>query len=99
MPIYRYRCGECSEVIEVIAKASDPKPERCPSCGSEDLSKVMSRTSFQLKGGGWYAEGYAQSSSASGGASSKKSSGSASESSTSSEASTSTSSTATKSDD
>ncbi len=99
MPIYRYRCGACSEVMEVIAKASDPKPEQCQSCGAKSLSKVMSRTSFQLKGGGWYAEGYGQSSSASGTTPAKKSSESTSESASSSDTSSSSSSTATTSDD
>ena len=70
MPIYRYRCEDCEDVMEVLAKPSDEKPSACKSCGSTKLSKVMSRTSFQLRGGGWYAEGYAQSGSAKGASSS-----------------------------
>lgn len=71
MPIYRYACGACETQIEVIAKMSDPAPARCEACGAEgQMSKLISRTSFQLKGGGWYQQGYEGSSNRSGGASS-----------------------------
>ena len=55
--------------MEVLAKPSDDKPTACTSCGSSKLSKVMSRTSFQLRGGGWYAQGYGQSGAAKSGSS------------------------------
>lgn len=57
MPIYEYRCTKCEQVTEALQKVSDPPLRRCPSCGAK-LEKLISRTSFQLKGGGWYAEGY-----------------------------------------
>ena len=60
MPIYQYRCSACGALQEVLAKMSDPAPDRCASCGAEGaLQKQISRTSFALKGGGWYREGYA----------------------------------------
>jgi len=58
MPIYRYRCTQCAEVAEVWAKMSDPPPDACPTCGADAMEKMVARTGFQLKGGGWYAQGY-----------------------------------------
>jgi putative FmdB family regulatory protein len=57
MPIYEYRCRKCGEILEVIQKLSDRPKRKCPSCSGR-LEKLVSRTSFMLKGGGWYAEGY-----------------------------------------
>lgn len=74
MPIYRYRCEACGHIDEVLAKISDPPPEACSVCGEGPMVKAVSRTSFKLKGGGWYAEGYG----ASGGKSSSASSSSGS---------------------
>ncbi len=59
MPIYEYRCGRCGHELEVMQKISDPAPDPCPKCGEAGaLERLMSRTSFQLKGGGWYADLY-----------------------------------------
>ncbi|HWV37038.1 MAG TPA: zinc ribbon domain-containing protein [Vulgatibacter sp.] len=59
MPIYEYECAKCGKLSEVFQKVSDPDPEACASCGGKGtLSKIVSRTSFQLKGGGWYADLY-----------------------------------------
>lgn len=59
MPIYEYRCSQCEAEAEVFQKVSDPAPESCPSCGAQKtLSKIVSRSSFQLKGGGWYSDLY-----------------------------------------
>ena len=73
MPIYEFRCRECSVVIEVTQKISDPYPENCPECQSGSLEKLISQTSFHLKGGGWYADNYDGDSNRSGGKSSGKS--------------------------
>jgi putative FmdB family regulatory protein len=59
MPIYEYRCTRCGHVLEVMQKLSDPAPTPCPSCQAADpLERLVSRTSFQLKGGGWYSDLY-----------------------------------------
>src|SRR5262245_45792843 len=59
MPIYEYACKECGKLTDVLQKLSDPAPEKCPSCGAAGtLSRVVSRTSFVLKGGGWYSDLY-----------------------------------------
>jgi putative FmdB family regulatory protein len=57
MPIYEYRCQSCDKEHEVIQKFSDDPLVTCPDCGG-DLNKVISNTSFVLKGSGWYSDGY-----------------------------------------
>lgn len=57
MPIYEYFCEKCGSHIEVIQKISDAPLKRCVKCRGK-LEKVVSRTSFQLKGSGWYATEY-----------------------------------------
>ena len=58
MPIYEYLCEGCGRVSEVIQKLSDSAPKFCPECGSRKIAKLVSRSAFQLKGGGWYADLY-----------------------------------------
>ena len=59
MPIYEYQCSSCQKLSDVLQKLDDPPPASCPSCGAEGtLSRVVSRTSFVLKGGGWSADLY-----------------------------------------
>lgn len=60
MPIYEYRCASCGHELEVMQKVSDPAPAECPKCGQKQpLERLMSRSSFHLKGGGWYSDLYA----------------------------------------
>lgn len=62
MPVYEFECQTCSEVTERLQKVSDPPPDKCDACGSDQLKRVISRTSFQLKGSGWYVTDYKKSS-------------------------------------
>ena len=62
MPIYEYRCRDCEEEIEVTQRITDDPLQTCPKCGGA-LSKLISNTSFILKGTGWYATDYAKKSS------------------------------------
>ena len=57
MPLYEYECASCKKTHEVMQKFSDPPLEKCPECGGP-LSKLMSLSSFALKGGGWYTTDY-----------------------------------------
>jgi putative FmdB family regulatory protein len=57
VPIYEYRCTKCGHLIEIIQKLSDRPLRKCTECSGR-LEKLVSRASFQLKGGGWYSEGY-----------------------------------------
>ena len=57
MPIYEYRCDECEKVYEYLIGIHDKQPRKCRDCPGK-LQKLVSRTSFMLKGGGWFNEGY-----------------------------------------
>ena len=59
MPIYEFLCEACGMVNEKLQKVNDPPPARCDECGSRKLAKLVSRSAFQLKGGGWYSDLYA----------------------------------------
>ena len=62
MPIYEYTCSSCGKLTDILQKVSDPAPGTCPQCNAEGtLSKLVSRTSFVLKGGGWYSDLYSSS--------------------------------------
>ncbi len=58
MPVYEYECNECQNVFEIQQKISEDPIKMCPECNGA-VKKLMSMSSFQLKGGGWYADGYA----------------------------------------
>jgi len=58
MPIYEYECEFCGEVIENWQKFSDAPLTTCESCGGK-LHKLISHSSFHLKGSGWYVTDYA----------------------------------------
>ena len=57
MPIYEYLCTKCGRTTEVMQKFSEPPMSSCSECGGS-VNKLISRTSFQLKGSGWYATDY-----------------------------------------
>ena len=59
MPIYEYLCESCGKVNEKLQKVNEGPPSRCDKCGSRKLAKLVSRSAFQLKGGGWYSDLYA----------------------------------------
>lgn len=61
MPLYEYRCPKCGTEFERLlshTKRNDPQP--CPNdqCDEKEAKKLISRTSFSLKGGGWASDGY-----------------------------------------
>lgn len=58
MPVYEYECPNCGKQYEVVQKFSDEPLSRCPACGGR-VHKLISRTSFILKGTGWYVTDYA----------------------------------------
>lgn len=64
MPIYEYCCEECRQMFEEWQSGFDEKELECPVCGGVSR-RVISNTSFHLKGGGWYATEYGNKSGAS----------------------------------
>lgn len=60
MPIYEYACRDCRHEFEILHKVGEGRKRKCPECGGR-LEKLVSRTSFQLRGGGWYDQGYSKS--------------------------------------
>ncbi len=71
MPIYEYECSECGRVHEIMQKMSDPPLTKCPYCSGK-LQKLISQSTFHLKGSGWYATDYANRNSGSSNSVSKK---------------------------
>jgi putative FmdB family regulatory protein len=59
MPIYEYACEKCNKRLEVVQKFSDPLLTECPDCKGK-LKKLVSNSSFVLKGSGWYVTDYAR---------------------------------------
>ncbi len=49
MPIYEYRCEHCGDFEEM--------QRICPRC-KRKVRRLISNTSFQLKGSGWYVTDY-----------------------------------------
>jgi putative FmdB family regulatory protein len=57
MPIYEYSCPKCGE-FEVTQRITEDPLKKCPTCKTK-VRKLISNTSFQLKGSGWYVTDYA----------------------------------------
>ena len=57
MPIYEYECSECGQIEEAFQKMSDPPLSKCKHCQGS-LHKILSQSSFHLKGSGWYVTDY-----------------------------------------
>lgn len=58
MPVYEYQCKACSREFEYQQRMTDPDKTTCEVCGGA-LDRLISRTAFSLKGGGWYKDLYA----------------------------------------
>ena len=59
MPIYEYQCSKCGEIFEAFQKITDLPLTKCRFCQGK-VEKLISHTSFQLKGSGWYLSDYAR---------------------------------------
>ncbi|EFK09843.1 putative regulatory protein (CxxC_CxxC_SSSS) [delta proteobacterium NaphS2] len=58
MPIYEYECKKCGHHVEALQKISDPPILECDQCHSS-MKKLISQSTFHLKGTGWYVTDYA----------------------------------------
>ena len=57
MPIYEYKCDKCGKVSEILQRKFDVDEAPCEACGAP-AHRIMSNTSFVLKGTGWYVTDY-----------------------------------------
>lgn len=58
MPIYEYQCKKCGKQFEAFQGITEPDLKTCKFCKGK-VQKMMSLSSFSLKGSGWYATDYA----------------------------------------
>ena len=58
MPLYEYQCMQCGKIDEVLQKFSEKPLKKCHHCSGK-LQKLISHSSFHLKGTGWYVTDYA----------------------------------------
>ena len=59
MPVYEYACEKCKHEFEAEQRISDDPIRTCPQCRARKVKRLISRTSFVLKGSGWYSDLYA----------------------------------------
>ena len=71
MPIYEYQCEKCGGIEEALQRFSDKPLTKCKHCSGR-LHKLISQSTFHLKGTGWYVTDYANKSKSSGPNESKK---------------------------
>jgi putative FmdB family regulatory protein len=67
MPTYEYRCNACKREFEYQQRMTEDDKVTCESCGKDALERLISRTAFQFKGGGWYKDLYSSAKPESGG--------------------------------
>ena len=49
MPIYEYACHSCRKFVEIITRrVSNDFVPRCPECGGEKLTRMISSFAFHL---------------------------------------------------
>ena len=58
MPIYEYYCEACGHEFETMQKITEDPIRKCEACGEMKAKRSISRTSFVLKGSGWYVTDY-----------------------------------------
>ncbi|MCP4676000.1 MAG: zinc ribbon domain-containing protein [Deltaproteobacteria bacterium] len=58
MPIYEYHCNACDHEFEVMQKITEGPIRKCEKCGRLKAKRMISQTSFILKGSGWYVTDY-----------------------------------------
>ncbi|RIL05650.1 MAG: FmdB family transcriptional regulator [Proteobacteria bacterium] len=58
MPIYEYLCEKCGHEFEREQRITEDPVKVCPECRAKKVRRLISRTAFVLKGGGWYSDLY-----------------------------------------
>jgi len=60
MPIYEYQCDDCGVRFEEMRRITDDTTPDCRECESASVHRLVSLSSFHLKGTGWYVTDYAR---------------------------------------
>lgn len=60
MPIYEYQCDDCGARFDEMRKITDVTIPDCKECESTNVHRLVSLSSFHLKGTGWYVTDYAR---------------------------------------
>lgn len=71
MPIYEYLCEKCGHEFEREQRITEDPVKTCPNCRARKVRRLISRTGFVLKGGGWYSDLYSSAKSGGDGAEAK----------------------------
>ncbi|MBN1850306.1 MAG: zinc ribbon domain-containing protein [Deltaproteobacteria bacterium] len=58
MPVYEYECTKCGYRTELLQRITDPPLSKCEKCSGK-MKKLISNSTFHLKGSGWYVTDYA----------------------------------------
>jgi putative FmdB family regulatory protein len=57
MPLYEYECEACGVTFEAVQRITDEPLTECVHCKGQ-VKRLISKSSFQLKGPGWAKDGY-----------------------------------------
>ena len=58
MPFYEYECTKCGTLTEAFQKISEQPLKKCDHCNGK-IKRLISQSTFHLKGSGWYVTDYA----------------------------------------
>jgi len=58
MPTYEYHCKACDHEFERVQRITEDPIKTCPKCKKRKVQRLISQTSFVLKGSGWYNDLY-----------------------------------------
>jgi putative FmdB family regulatory protein len=58
VPTYEYICTDCGHAWEELQRITDKARKDCPRCGHATAKRLISASSFILKGDGWYETDY-----------------------------------------
>ena len=60
MPTYEYRCESCESEFTAEQRITAAPLEVCTLCGASGVRRLISRSTFVLKGAGFYTTDYAR---------------------------------------
>lgn len=58
MPLFDYQCESCGYKEEVLQSIKEEPLKECPKCKKQTFKKLISPSSFILKGKGFYKTDY-----------------------------------------